>query len=314
MKTITIPEVHCPFPAQINACGKDLHAYSLWLVQHFRLIQHESALQHFTASRFGWFIAQIYPYGSLQELTVVCDWHIIFFLFDDYFSEGKHGQTQHLQLAVERLSAILNNPATQPQGPLEEAFCYFWRRALAASSLSWQQRFARNFTAYLQGCLWEKEIQGQIPDLATYIEKRRLTAGVGPAFDLIEIALQIDLPPQVWKYPQIQELCRTAGNIACWVNDLYSLAKELADGEVQNLVLVLQHTCACTLQEAAERAGEMIEQETRRFIELEHQLPSFPPDLERDVQAYVTNIQALLRGNLDWSRETARYSTMPVRP
>ena len=101
---------------------------------------------------------------------------------------------------------------------------------------------------------------------------------------------------------------RTTNNVVCWVNDLYSLRKELARGEINNIVVVVQHARHCTLQEAVNHVCTMVETDVRLFMETEQLLPSFSPRIDQDVRKYLIDLRGLMHCKLDWEHETPRYS------
>jgi len=52
----------------------------------------------------------------------------------------------------------------------------------------------------------------------------------------------------------------------------------------------------------------MVETDVRLFMETEQLLPSFSPRIDQDVRKYLIDLRVLMRGILDWERETPRYS------
>ena len=61
------------------------------------------------------------------------------------------------------------------------------------------------------------------------------------------------------------------------------------------------------LQEAADHAGVLFGDLMNRFIAERKKLPSWGPDLDRDINLYVDEIGHWVVGNLHWSFETPRY-------
>jgi alpha-muurolene/germacrene-A/gamma-muurolene synthase len=59
---------------------------------------------------------------------------------------------------------------------------------------------------------------GIIPDLETYINTRRDTSGCKPVFDLIEYALDLELPDCVIGHPVIEALNQGANDLVTWSN------------------------------------------------------------------------------------------------
>ena len=104
---------------------------------------------------------------------------------------------------------------------------------------------------------------------------------------------------------------RLANRAICWSNDLFSVHKELAHGDVHNLAIVLQHEEAVTLHEAVAHAAEMHDDAIRAFEHHEQRLrETTSPDIHRFVDA----LKGWVRADLDWSIETSRYTIAPSRP
>ena len=90
--------------------------------------------------------------------------------------------------------------------------------------------------------------------------------------------------------------------------DIYSYDVEQSKGlEGNNILTVLMEANGFNLQEAADRAGVLFGDLVSRFIAERKKLPSWGPDLDRDVSRYVDAIGHWVVGNLCWSFETPRY-------
>ncbi len=105
----------------------------------------------------------------------------------------------------------------------------------------------------------------------------------------------------------MKRLTEASSNVVCWSNDVLSLEKELAHGDVHNLIIVLREATGIPLEEAAKRVVEMHNAEVRDFIALAPDLPSFGDTLDANLSRYISILQARMRGNLDWSLESGRY-------
>ena len=77
--------------------------------------------------------------------------------------------------------------------------------------------------------------------------------------------------------------------------------------EGNNILTVLMEAKGFNLQGAADQAGVLFGDLMSRFIAERKKLPSWGPDLDRDVNRYVDAIGHWVVGNLCWSFETPRY-------
>src|SRR5262249_53150865 len=123
-----------------------------------------------------------------------------------------------------------------------------------------------------------------------------------------ELAGHIGIPTEIYEGPSLQAILREAVDIICWTNDVYSLRKELAHSEIYNVVMSIQHEQGCSLQEAVNQACTMVETRTHCFQELVQQLPLSPTKEGQDICTFLAGVGVWLRGNLDWSRATGRYT------
>jgi hypothetical protein len=106
----------------------------------------------------------------------------------------------------------------------------------------------------------------------------------------------------------LQRMVQACNNIVCWSNDLFSCAKEARQGDVHNLVLVLQHAQQLSLQEAINEAVRMHNEEVAIFVALEKLLPLKGLESDYELLRYVSVLRSWIIGNYDWStKDTGRY-------
>lgn len=117
--------------------------------------------------------------------------------------------------------------------------------------------------------------RGVIPALSDYVRMRSVTGGLDILTFVLATLDGVRLSKRLFDEPDIRRLTAVTHNICCWHNDLVSLNKEIANGEVHNLILVLQHEpergCK-SLPEAVDAAVGMIREELRTFTELEREV------------------------------------------
>jgi hypothetical protein len=111
---------------------------------------------------------------------------------------------------------------------------------------------------------------------------------------------------------------RITADVVIFVNDIVSLDKELAVGDVNNSVMVLRHDLGCGLEEAVSRIAATSDSRVARFRHLAAGLPmaldasGVPPVVREQVTRYVSGMRNLMRGTLEWSMETTRYDTTGI--
>ncbi len=320
MEAITIPPIFCPFPPEINPHVAVAQQHVLEWVECFGLIQKESARQRFLRADFGQFAACTHPSIDIDDLALVSDWCAWLFLVDDQFDDGTLGT--HLDKAREvtkAFLAVLSSERNNSHQSLDSsdghsaavvALADLWQRTRPYGQSGWSLRFYHHVADCFAGAQWEAQnrIQGTIPDVNEYIEKRRDTGAVYICLDLIDITKRINLPREIYEHATFQTLLDTASNVICWCNDIFSLEKEIKRGEYHNLVLVVRHADQSSLQEALDKVNDMVTEEMQQFLAAEQQIQGLFPEHIEDIQTYIDDLKSWIRGNIDWSSKTLRYS------
>ncbi|HEX7737790.1 MAG TPA: hypothetical protein VF458_23275 [Ktedonobacteraceae bacterium] len=315
MGLITLPNFYCPFPPEMHPLVAEVHKHTLaWATRH-HLLQREAALRRFRASRFAWLAARVHARASFEELALTNDFFTWLFLLDDQFDDSSYGrQPVRMKVVVDRLLTVLGierGEAVQPlKGPIAEALRELWERAGALTTARWQRRFAGHLRDYLDAYIWETGLRerAETPELGLYIRKRQDAGAMRLALDYIDLAEHVDLPPEIYESTLVQALLLLTNNVVCWQNDIVSVEKELAHGDYSNLVLVLAKAYNLSLQEGVERANAMTTSEIKLLENLALLAPDAFPRHRAELEKYLTCMRAWVRGNLDWSLESSRFS------
>lgn len=73
------------------------------------------------------------------------------------------------------------------------------------------------------------------------------------------------------------------------------------------MICVVMNEEGLDLQSAVDFVGDMCKQSIDRFNEEQSRLPSWGPEIDRDVAVYVNGLADWIVGSLHWSFETERY-------
>ncbi len=314
MNQFTLPELYCPFPSQINKHVDVLEDYALEWVLHFNLLANELSYKRFCKSKFFLLAAAVYPYCQLEELKIANDWLSWLFIWDDQCDlSDLRKQPEVLKVFHKRFLEILNGAEITSQDiPVAHALSDLRQRMLQRVSVKWLLQFICGCENYFQGCVHEatNRVQHTIPGIDTYIIMRRLSAGVDVSLPLIELCDQLMIPDFVQKHYIFKQLKLITSNILGWSNDIFSVSREMGNGDFHNLVLVLHYQQQISLQQAIEYAVEMHDQEVRTFMNLEASVPSFGAKVDSEFTKYISGLRAWIRGNLDWYSYSSRYQTL----
>jgi 5-epi-alpha-selinene synthase len=328
--SITLAPPTCPFPDRISAYAQDAEEHLRAHVSRCGIFRAPAAADYYATSRLGYLAAQIYPDALRERLLVLAEWYGVWTVFDDQLEKLADDRPPDAVDAV--AEAVLSwLPLTGPPPavgdavsaavPFAAGFGETWARLRADTSPDWQRRFLVHTAEYLAGCRWEAANRhaSTVPDLDEYVERRRRFGGIRMAMDLSEYGRGYELAPHVHADPVVQELLDVLGDITLWGNDIFSVLVDREEGNVSNLVFVLQRHLGCDLVAAAAEATRMLDERFARLRAIEDALPAWYAERRlddrerRNVGYFVTGVHTWISGNVSWSLENSRYRTAAPR-
>ncbi|MGH3972302.1 MAG: terpene synthase family protein [Pseudonocardiaceae bacterium] len=319
MTSTTTPFINLPFPVRQHPQFARIETSTHEWVVRFRLANSDAATKGLVRSRFGVAAAYGYPDAPLPEAELAAGWFAWLFFVDDQHEEGTHGSAQRWTDVIEAVGGVLESGL--PTGPLAgtpliRALADLSHRFDALASPAWKKRFARHLMGIMAGGLRDIQLrEGGTPlPLADYIALRRDASAVLTCFDVIEICVHTVLSDQVYHSSIFQEIVLAGADLFSWINDLYSLDKEIACGIVSNLILVLQHERRITREQAFIAARALINDRVNDLLAAEQRLPELIDTLQLDtvtqeaVHRYVAGIHDCIAGANHWhAHGTGRY-------
>ncbi|KAI5124084.1 hypothetical protein M0805_003911 [Coniferiporia weirii] len=306
---------HCNFPLTYNPYGDAVAAASdKWLDDGCPELtpKKRAALYGLHA---GELTAFCYTSCDAHRLRVVSDFMNYLFHLDN-ISDGM------MTREADVLSDVVMNALWFPgeyrpskDDPAEEISAGklardYWLRCIKDAGPGVQARFRESLQLFFEAVHIQAthREEDEIPDLESYIDVRRDESGCKPVFDLIEYALDIDLPDFVVEHPIIKALNQGSNDLVTWSNDIFSFNVEQARGDTHNMVIILMARYGLELQAAIDYVGEMCRETIENFIANKALVPSFGcPKLDKDVVAYVQGLQDWIVGSLHWSFMSQRY-------
>ena len=73
------------------------------------------------------------------------------------------------------------------------------------------------------------------------------------------------------------------------------------------MIVVVMQQEGLDLQSAVDFVGDLCQQSIDRFVHERENLPSWGPEIDRDVSIYVDGLRDWIVGSLHWSFESERY-------
>jgi 5-epi-alpha-selinene synthase len=302
---VAIPQLYCPFASRISPHADVLEAANLAWLDLLKLVPNRRVIER---AQFGRLAARAYPDASLDTLAIAAAWATWLFVRDDQCDEGgiSLDPVAMRALADHQIDVLAGQRQHRSDDALTAALVDLRERMLVRGGGKWMARFVANVQDYFDAVVWETENRARrrVPDVNTYVRLRDLTGAVRTCFDIFELAVG-PLAIEARCDSRLARLMSLANRAICWSNDLFSIEKELAHGDVHNLAIVLHRETNVSLQDAVAAAARMHDDVIRSF---EHHASLVTPELRYFVEA----LEGWIRANLDWSIETGRYGRAEV--
>lgn len=319
-----IPDLTLPFPLRLNEHLPTARAHTLkWCASMGLLDGSLWTAEKVADYDFASCAAGIEPIGSAEDLCLSTDWLSWGTYADDYYPAafgrtrdrlGATVQTDRLKMLMPTQDGAVQ---PQPQNALERGLADLWLRTTATMTEDARGHLRHAVTDMIESWLWELDnaALNKIPDPIDYLEMRRKTFGAELTSCLASIRQGDVVPPELRQHEAIASLENSAADYGCMINDVYSYQKEIQyEGEVHNLLLVVQNFFECSYKDALRIVEDVMAQRLAQFQragEVELPLAYDDYDLDRQTRAALDTRAAQLRdwlaGVLHWHRVTRRY-------
>ncbi|MFJ3668948.1 germacradienol/geosmin synthase Cyc2 [Streptomyces sp. NPDC090106] len=325
-----LPRFYMPYPARLNPHVDQARAHSTAWARQMGMLEGSGVWEQsdLDAHDYGLLCAYTHPDCDGPELSLVTDWYVWVFFFDDHFLETfKRTQDRAGGKAyLDRLPLFMPmDPATptpEPHNPVEAGLADLWARTVPAMSADWRRRFALATEHLLNESLWELSNinEGRIANPVEYIEMRRKVGGAPWSAGLVEYVAG-EVPASVAGSRPLRVLMETFSDAVHLRNDLFSYQREVEDeGENSNGVLVLETFFGCTTQQAADTVNDIL---TSRLHQFEHTALTEVPALALEhalaphevaaIAAYTKGLQDWQSGGHEWHLRSSRYMNEGAR-
>jgi germacradienol/geosmin synthase len=319
-----IPELNLPFPLRLNQHLPTARAHTLeWCARTGIFGEGVWTAEKVEDYDLALCAAGLDPTGTADELCLSSAWLAWGTYGDDYYPAvfGRARDRLGATVQNERLKMFLPTQdgavSPEPQNALERGLADLWLRTAAPMSED-ARGFLRNaIVAMLDSWLWELDnaALNKIPDPIDYLEMRRKTFGAELTACLASIRRGDVVPPELAQHEAIASLENSAADYGCMINDVFSYQKEIQyEGEVHNLVLVVETFFDCSYKDALRIVEDVMAQRLAQFqraASVELPLAYDDYDLDDEARAALDGRAAQLRdwlaGVLNWHRHTRRY-------
>ena len=309
-------QLHIPFPSRVSPDLERARSTHLAWPRGFGFLSDEADAERHRRANYAELAARFHPAARGADLDLGVDQMSWFFLFDDAFDGPLGADLQRTRRFVDAVAAALDGRPAASAPPIVRAFRDLWERSCAGMSTTWRDRAAGDWRSYLSGYLAEADYRcrNAFPTADEHLKLRRDTIGVQPTVDLAERIGHYEVPDPIFDSQHMRDMRAIAAEVDSVHNDILSVEKEEAQGDIHNLVLILQRDRSRSRQEAIEIMRRMIRERTERFLALEAELPQVSRDLRlgpRETEIalrYSTDaLRTVMRGDYDWAEGSGRY-------
>ncbi|MFG2138959.1 family 2 encapsulin nanocompartment cargo protein terpene cyclase [Streptomyces sp. NPDC048650] len=320
-----LPDFYTPYPARLNPHLEEARRHSKEWARGMEMLEGSNIWEEsdLDAHDYALLCAYTHPDCSAEALSLVTDWYVWVFFFDDHFLEkfkrtlDRTGGKEYLDRLPDFMPMDLATPVPEPTNPVEAGLADLWARTVPAMSIGWRERFRESTEHLLNESLWELSNINihRVPNPVEYIEMRRKVGGAPWSAGLVEYATGAEVPATVAGSRPLRVLRDSFSDGVHLRNDLFSYQRETEEeGELSNGVLVLETFLNCTTQEAANSVNDLI---TSRLQQFENtvftELPvlfaekGLDPHSCADVLAYAKGLQDWQSGGHEWHMRSSRY-------
>jgi hypothetical protein len=309
MNLFSLSQLSYPYPDLIHPNYVAMEEYAAKVIDEYTEIDNE-LMQKIKKASPGELIARFYPFANSEQVNSIIRYLIFTFVIEDTYSRLPFDV---LQNKCKRVNNFIDNPIIEQNDEMvirQLNICLHDARKLNASP-QWLARFSKHNQEFIESILtettfYEQGVPIRYPSIEECMRHREDQVAGYPFIDYIDLVLGITLPETVYQHPHIQRLWKLILYFIVYVNDLYSIEKDVYNKEIMNVALVIQHTKECSLEEAKAETLRMHDESLDEF----ESLCSSPPDFGKyneQVRMYIDRLRYFVQANLSWHKMSRRY-------
>ncbi|KAL2864293.1 terpene synthase family protein [Aspergillus lucknowensis] len=277
----------------------------------------------FQKAEFGVFAAVICAQASFEKLCTVSKAFAWYFIWDDLFDCGcLAGDTKAARMYRERsmqyFRAVLCGMGPAPDLSdcsleLKNAL-HCWDEVAAhlrveCSRETLQVLMEKKLLYVSSVDTVDVSFQGKcIPSLTQYWRRRDRTAGVYPVIATIPFIYGLQVSWRGLNNSLMRLLWRHTSYLVHMINDVFSLRKELADNQIENMVPVLMLNEDVDCNQAVRLSHQLVQEAARGFLEVEDNFSVITGQVDSGIsKAFIQGCKNVVMGLTHWSYSGERY-------
>jgi hypothetical protein len=319
MTDVQQPGLWCPIAVRRapEAARRRAHHNAIAWAGQVGLVEDDLQLAWYSRWNAAEFTARVYGRCDPDSFDLATQWFGWMNVLDDRLESTPLAD---LPAQLGPLADVFGGAIGRPRKPatsLSGALADLWERTRGPMSPAWQARMAYLWDQCAEGFLWEarNRILGRPPGLADYMARRVDAGGAQFCLALAEGLYKEELSDEMYYSAPLKVLRECACEHICWANDVLTLEREAARGDMHNLVLVLQAAQGIPRSAAIAAVIQMADDRVRTVLALtERVIPDYADakDLssaQRDqLFRSVDVIEQWLAGSLEFHRISTRHT------
>ncbi|RAH78356.1 terpenoid synthase [Aspergillus japonicus CBS 114.51] len=149
--------------------------------------------------------------------------------------------------------------------------------------------------------------RNHVPSPKQYLSRRERTAGVYPVIATIPFIYGIDVSQQQLDSELMQLLWKHTSHLVHMINDMFSLRKEIADGQIENLIPVLMLNNDVDCDTAMKWAIKLVEEAAQSFHNIKRHFQNSHTDTHEITTAFLEVCKNVIMGLTHWSYTGQRH-------
>ncbi|KAL2044834.1 hypothetical protein N7G274_002609 [Stereocaulon virgatum] len=187
-----------------------------------------------------------------------------------------------------------------------------------AFTVEQRQRFLHNTKVYIQASRIEQELRlcGMIPTIEEYWKYRTDTSAVDVTTSVTELLKKTNMPQYIFDDADMKHVWRETNIMISASNDMFSVKKEMRNGQIDNLITLLCFNRNIQAQEAMDEVRTIVRSARARFIMAAERLTSrYAEDtvVGKQVREFIEDCKYNTTGNLMFSLVSKRYGLADSR-
>ncbi|KAK0514934.1 hypothetical protein JMJ35_002313 [Cladonia borealis] len=296
-----------------RACDEKLETLAL----------NKARLNRLKRADFGLSASMWWPNAKFDNVVVAMFLIIWIFTWDDDLDEKGGSVYDNFEAAETRRKETLEylrcclgskkpESYTKPTSPLILSFKPIGDSLRKGFTTDQCQRLLKNLEAYIEGSRIEQDLRmkATIPTIDKFWNYRLQTSAVYATTSVLELCSGTQLPQHVFDDVDMKSIWKETNIMISCSNDMFSLKKEIAHGQVDNIVALLCHNKHLKAQQAMDEADAIVRSAKMRFDKSAKKLAVKYPDdtIEgRQIKAFIEGCKYNMTGNQNFSLVSPRY-------